>query len=105
MIIEFVKKIPFVIPIFAFINIVIVKITGYVRFTWNCSLVSKITTFIFNPKTPFYYNYWLVYVLLAVIISIVLALYRKYSVMQAFICIGINLILFVIMFMFIITNM
>lgn len=105
LIIEIIKKIPFVIPIFASINIVLVKILEYIRFTGAGSIVSKITKFIFNPKTPFYFNYWLIYIVLAIIVSIILALYKKYSVLQTFICVGINLLLFVIMFMFIITRM
>ena len=103
--VEIIKKIPFVIPMFACINIVFVKIMEYIRFAWGSSLLAKITSFLFNPKTPFYFNYWLIYILLAIIISIVLALFKKYSVLQTFVCIGINLFLFVIMFIFIITRM
>lgn len=105
LIIEIIKKIPFVIPIFACINIVFVKIMEYIKFTWDSSIVSKITKFIFNPKTPFYFNYWLIYIVLAIIVSIGLALFKKYSVLQTFICVGINLFLFFIMLMFIITRM
>lgn len=90
---------------FAFINILIVKMMGYIRFKWDSSIGLKITSLIFNSKTPFYFNYWLIYIVLAIIISIGLAILKKYSLLQAFVCIGINLFLFVIMFMHIITEM
>lgn len=101
--IRIIKKIPLVIPIFAFMNIAAVKIMECIR--WNSSLALKITTFIFNPKNPFYFNYQLIYMFAAVIISIVLAFFKRYTVRHAFICIGINSLLFIVFFMCIITGM
>ena len=104
--IEIIKKIPFVISIFAFANILVVKIMDHIKFTeGDGKLILKITNFIFNPKTPFYFNYWLIYIVLAVIISIIFALLKKYSVLEMVIGIGVNLVLFVIMLTFIITRM
>ena len=105
MIIEIIKKIPIAIPIFTFFNIIIVKIIEYVSLIADCILLSKITTFIFNTKTPFYYNYWLIYLVLAIIISMLLGLLKEYSVLKTFICIGINLLSFIIMFIFIVNRM
>lgn len=94
---EIIKKLPFAIPIFAFINIIAVKIMSFKGIT----LVSKI----FNPNTPFYFNYGLIYIASAIIISIVLASLKIYSVKKAFACIGINLLAFIMMFVLIISKM
>ena len=82
---------------FAFISIIAVKIMSFKGIT----LVSKI----FNPNTPFYFNYGPIYIASAIIISIVLASLKIYSVKKALLVIGINLIAFIMMFVLIISKM
>lgn len=97
MVMKIIKKLPFAIPIFAFISIIAVKIMSFKGIT----LVSKI----FNPNTPFYFNYGPIYIASAIIISIVLASFKIYSVKKALLVIGINLIAFIMMFVLIISKM
>ncbi len=105
MLIRIAKKIPFIILILAFINIVGVKIIEYIDSIGYSKQAVRITRFIFDPKTPFYFNYWPVYIFCAIIISIVFALLRKYRALEAAIVIGVNVILFIVMFIFIMNRM
>ena len=106
LIIAIIKKIPFVIAMFCFISILVVKIMNYLKLkVGNIAIISKITSFIFDPQTPFYFNYGIFYAILAMSISIVFAVTKIYNVFETTIGVGINLVLFVIMLTFIIARM
>ena len=105
MITEILKKIPFVVSALAFINIFIYKTIEHVGEKGYHELASRIITFVFNPRTPFYFNYWLAYIALATIIATVCALLKKYSICEMVIGIGGNLLLFAIMLIIIINRM
>ena len=83
----------------------IVKIIDHINFLRDSKIVLKVKTFIFNPKTPFYFNYWLAYTFLAIIILTIFSFFKNYSYFEIIIGIGVNLILFVIILTFIINNM
>lgn len=99
------KKMPFVVSVLAFINVLTYKIIEYVGKNGDHELTTRIITFIFDPGTPFYFNYWLAYIALATIIAIVFALLKKYSVWETVVGIGSNLLLFAMMLIMIIKRM
>lgn len=104
-IMKIIKMIPFVIPVFAYANILFVKVASSIKTSANNMLILKVTEFIFNPRTPLYFNYWPVYMLLAIILIMILAFLKKYSALTTLVGIGFNLILSFIMLTFAITRM
>lgn len=114
MFIKIVKKIPFIISVLAFINIVFAKISEIIvfakisetiEFTVLHKVLIKITKMQFNNKLPIYFNYWIIYTIFAIIISIVLALTKKYSLLETILSIGCNSILCIVIFIFAINRM
>ncbi len=100
MFIAFFKKIPFVISALALVNVIGIKIiesTGVQK--------PEIIKFLFTPETPLYFNYWLIYVFCAIVIAIILTIMRKYSILEAISSVGINLILFFVIFIFTVKRM
>lgn len=101
MLLKLIKKIPFIIPFFATVNIIVIKTAE----TIESVALQRIAKILFNYKMPFYFNYWIIYVIIAIIISIFLAFIRKYNILEAIFAISINLILCVTMLIFIMSRM
>ena len=93
MFIKILRGIPFIIPIISASNIIIVIFSKYIN---NWSLLIKVNCLLFNFKTPFYFNYWIIYTMISAIISVFLLLTDKYTKIQSIIAIGINVFLCVV---------
>ena len=95
------KIIPFSIPLFATINLIFVEVLD--RFFDGKFLVIK--SYIFNSHTPFYYNYWIIYTLFAIALSMIFAFLKKYSTLEALSSILINTAVCVLLFLSILHRM
>ena len=105
MIVKIIKKIPFIILTFSFINIIIVKILNFNKINVDSELLLKVTTIIFNPNNILYFNYWIIYISVALFISLYFSLIKKYSVIEMVVSIVGNSILFIITMIYIVIRM
>lgn len=96
-----IKKIPFVISCFVLFNFIILNIERHS----DINLIYRIKKVLFNPKNPFYFNYWIIYTVVAIVISIVLTLIRKYTVHESIFTLLSNGLLCMALIIFVITNM
>ena len=86
----FLKKIIFIIPILASINLVAKKLAFS---TISFPLKSQIKQLIqaqFSSKMPYYYNYWIIYIAIAIIIALVLLFVKQHTISKTLLVIGIN---------------
>jgi len=101
MLYNIIKKIPFIIPILAMVNLIIIKIS---EFTDIASL-KRIIRMQFINNSPIYFNYWIIYISITAITSIILSIMKKYTWKESVICIILNSVAFVMVGSFIITRM
>lgn len=86
-------KIPFIIPLLATIDLMMIKIAGLnASFPFKEQLVKLRRMQFINTRMPFYFNYWILYFFVAIIISIILLLLKKYSFYEMGIAIALNFI-------------
>ena len=105
MILNVFRKIPFLVPLIAGINIIIIKILESISSSGSQQILWIIRKLQFNHKSPFYFNYWVVYIMISVAISIVLILKRETPLLKGVLTIGINFLIFLIICLFIANRM
>lgn len=105
MFIKIIKKIPFLIPILAIIDMMVINMTNTIENVSLQKLLEQLTSVQFNPKTPFYFNYWIIYIIIAIIISIILAITKKNIILETMLAIIINVVLFIAVLVFIMSRM
>ena len=107
MINSIIENIPLVIPSLAIVDMMIVAIARYKTNSSSefAKLLSKFMQLKFNVKTPFYFNYWVIYIAIAIIISIILLLAKRYTPCKAGIVIALNIIVGIMVMYRIVTAM
>ena len=100
-----IKRINVSISIFAFVNIMFVIIAEYLQNTRYYVQAERIIKLLFNPKTPIYFNYWLIYLLCAILITIFLTFKKIYNIFEMILLVGINSALSIVIFVCIINRM
>ena len=100
-----IKKINISISIFAFVNIMFVIIAEYLQNTRYYVQAERIIKLLFNPKIPIYFNYWLIYLLCAILITIFLTFKKIYNIFEMILIVGINSALIIVIFVCIINRM
>lgn len=89
---------PILAPILALINTFLIILTNT---PWNFILKDQLhraLSYQFFHTTPIYFNYWLIYLTIAFVFSVILAATKKYSVKQAVLAISLNIVAFIIVF-------
>lgn len=59
----------------------------------------------FDPQMPFYLNYWVIYLAIAILIAAIFVLQKKYTVRRMAFAVGCNMTVGVIMLFFIANRM
>ena len=96
-----IKNIPFIIPALACINVLLQKMSEY-----NISSeVHNIIMLQFDSKMPFYFNYWLIYLIFGIMISLIFMFTKKYTITKGVWGIVSNLILCIVIIVFILNRM
>ena len=82
MILSFIKKIPVIISLLAIVNaslVAIVNLKANFPLKEQLWLLLVRLQFSQNTRTIFYFNYWIIYIAIAIIISIILLFAKKYT--------------------------
>lgn len=105
MFLKIIKKIPFAIPMFAIIDMMVISITNIIEHVSLQKLLKQLISVQFNPETPFYFNYWIIYIIIAIMISIILAITKKTIVLETMLAITVNIIILIVVLGFIMGKM
>ena len=92
MICDFIMLVPLIIPILAFINITIIKISEIKGDFLLKAPFSQWAHFQFNTRTPFYFNYWVICIVVAIVISLILLILKKHTLCKTGVALVLNII-------------
>ena len=100
-----IQKIPFIIPILAIANVGMIKIAKISATFPLKNQLNQLVQLQFNSKMPFYFNYWIIYIAIAIIISIVFLCTKKFTPYKTAMIVALNIIASVLVIYNIITKM
>jgi hypothetical protein len=105
MICNLIRQIPLVIPILAFVNVVILKIAALKANFPLKEPLSRLARLQFNAKMPVYFNYWIIYIAIAIVISIIFLFTKKYTLCKTGAVVTLNVLVGVMVMYRIISKM
>lgn len=96
---------PFIIAGIAAVLVAAVKISDFFWLTYGIDLWLDFMYILFSPYTPIYFNNWMLYTMIAAVMSIVFALQKTYTWRKALIAIIVNVVPCYMIFAYAVTHM
>ena len=96
---------PFIIAGIAISLVIVVEIDAFFWRTYRTNLFSDFMYILFKRSTPIYFNNWMLYTMIAAVMSIVFALQKTYTWRKALIAIIVNVVPCYMIFAYAVTNM